>query len=287
MRLGLCALATVAALVAVPSVACADDELDRGIALEQANQCAPALDAFRKISKPSPIVKLHIARCEERLGHVLKAELALGDLTAATLDDDAPPEWVDAQEQARRELARVSKRVGRIRITAPEGLDSLYVTLDGTPLDVRDLDDVRRVDPGRHVIRGSATGYSAEETTVNVREGLVTEVALTFEAISGSPAKAAVVIGAVAFTIGYLGSVLLGPIELIPIVGPFIPVAYARPGSIESAIYSYGLFAAALRIGGSGLWTFGLSIRPKSRLTASFTPIVSPRSQGLGLVGQF
>ncbi|MBS2015495.1 MAG: PEGA domain-containing protein [Deltaproteobacteria bacterium] len=157
-----------AACLFVTRDARADDEKARvffkkGIELYDRKQYEPALESFRAAyaEKPSPGIKQNIALSLKGLGRNVEAATAFDE----ALDegrDTLKPETKAAME---RELAELAKVVGTITIkllAMPEKtpVEGAALTVDGQPVPPAAIRRPIRLEPGIHVFRAKAKGYS-------------------------------------------------------------------------------------------------------------------------------
>lgn len=161
-----CAL--VAALTGVARPAYADDEKARvhfkkGIELYDRKQYESALESFRAAyaEKPSPGIKQNIALSLKGLGKNVEAATAFDE----ALDEGRESLKADTKAAIERELADLAKVVATMNlkiVAMPERtpVDNATLTIDGQPLGPAALKRPIRLEPGIHVFRARAQGYS-------------------------------------------------------------------------------------------------------------------------------
>lgn len=161
-----CAL--VAALVCFARPAHADDEKARvyfkkGIDLYDRKQYEPALESFRAAyaEKPSPGIKQNIALSLKGLGKNVEAATAFDE----ALDEGRDSLKPDTKAAIERELADLSKVVATMNlkvVAMPERtpVDDATLTIDGQPVAPAAMKRPIRLEPGIHVFRAKAPGFS-------------------------------------------------------------------------------------------------------------------------------
>jgi hypothetical protein len=178
------------ALVSIPAVATAqpsDADKDTARALAQEGQDAldrrdftTASDRFGRAGKlvHAPTLTLGLARAQVGLGKLVLAQEIYESVLREELPPGAPPAFVKAITDAKRELDTLKPRIPGVIISV-SGASSARVSLDGAPVPSAWLGMSRPVDPGRHVVRADAEGFAPAESTVTVVEHKTEKVALT------------------------------------------------------------------------------------------------------------
>ncbi len=175
--------------VAVPAaVAVSGSAFEQGVALQERGKFGAALAAFRRAyaEEETPMSALHIAECEVGLGHLLAAHDILRAILKATIPDGSPPAFADAQQQAEAELAKLTVRVPRIRVTLFPTVSDALVTVDGVVQVSMARGDARRFDPGTHVIVAATHDREPVQTVVTVNEGDDIDAKLILSPISAT-----------------------------------------------------------------------------------------------------
>jgi hypothetical protein len=98
----------------------------------------------------SPVFVLYMARCQRKLGKLLKARELLRRVTAENLAPDAPSPWQFAVASGRAELATLEGQIPSILVTITNPSEILGVTLDGATVDMSQGKLELDVDPGAH-----------------------------------------------------------------------------------------------------------------------------------------
>jgi hypothetical protein len=155
---------------------------ERGLELFQAKQWKDAYEAFRIAEElfHAPSLVMRMAYCQAELGHLLEARALYRRVAEERLASDAPEAFRTAQADAKRELAKLAKRIAKVRVVVT-GVASVRanVKLDGAhvPLDP----EVVEVDPGVHRFEAKAPGAEATERRIAVAEGADRRIALHLE----------------------------------------------------------------------------------------------------------
>ncbi len=148
--------------------------------LFQVGKFADALPLFLDVAETtrSPNARLYVGHCFEQLGRMADAykafELVVKQ-TSANRDDKYEP----AHEAALAELALLNVRVGKLVISLTDIPPGVAVTLDGTPIDEKDMGSSIVVPPGDHHIEATANGVSPAHRDVNVDGGEMKTVILS------------------------------------------------------------------------------------------------------------
>jgi hypothetical protein len=235
-----------------------------GTRLADAGDCNGAigkLDAAEKLYH-APTTLDRLGECQVSVGRIVAGTESLNRVVREPLAANAPPVFVAAQKRAQKALAAALPRIGSLKIHvdgAPS--DKLSLTVDGVAVPVAILDADRPTDPGSHSVSASAVGYKTQTTTVSVREGGESAIALQLEV---EPAAVA----------------------LPPAAAPsavVAPAPSASPAQAPSAGTERGLAIAGFVVGGVGLAVgsvFGiLALGTKSTLDSQCANKVCPASE--------
>lgn len=158
------ALSTRAFADDAPVAAQPDEAFAQGQALQDKHKFGAALAAFRRsyAAKPTPMNALHIGECEAGLGHYDVAEADFRALAGSTIPEGSPPEFTEARDHAKEELAKLGHMpTVRVTLSSPE-LD-VAITLDDVPIQ---LSAPRKVAAGKHMVRVSSSHREPVVTTV-------------------------------------------------------------------------------------------------------------------------
>ena len=227
------ALAGCVGLIGVPARAADPDSVElaranfqRALELEQARDYAGALKLFRQVGqvKLTPQVRYHIAACEENLG---KMVAALGGYELALKHGQGMPAGFLAEVQ--QSIDYLKQRIPSVIVSRGEGAEAAAIELDGVQLGSKSIGIEVPLDPGPHVVRGTAPGFQDFEETINVGEGDREEVTIDLvpkaaevavvapppsENQQDGPAKgygaAPFIVGGSGLVVAAVGAVLLG-----------------------------------------------------------------------------
>jgi hypothetical protein len=163
--------------------ATARDLAKQGIAAEEAGDCATAIDRLERAEQlfHAPIHVQHLARCYVKVGRLVEATEAYHKLTLEKLPPGAPAVFKEAIDEANAELPKLEPRLAHLTITPKEKYPSLAVTIDGKPYPAAALGISRVADPGKHVIHGSATGYTDKDVPIDLPEGGTQKIDLALD----------------------------------------------------------------------------------------------------------
>jgi len=180
-----CAVAL--ALATVPHLAFAQSDEDRSLARAMGQEGQDALDkkdfrtaedrfkravrVFDDAKAPvPPTLLLGYARAAAGNGHLIGAQEAYNRIIRTGTPPGAPAVFVNAVEDAKKEIDPVSARVPKATITV-SGCDNPHVTLDDVAMSNAALGIKRPVDPGTHSVKATADGCGPGEVTFTVAEG--------------------------------------------------------------------------------------------------------------------
>lgn len=143
------------------------------IQAEKSGDCKTAIAKLEKAEKlfHAPPHLQYLARCYAKTGKLVASAETYRKLSVEVVPDDAPPPYKTAVTEAQEELPKVEARLGRLHIAAAEAYPELTIEVDGQAWPSAALDVPRVIDPGPHVVRSRAKGFSPSETPVEVPEG--------------------------------------------------------------------------------------------------------------------
>jgi hypothetical protein len=183
----------VAALVLLgsPAVAlgqpAADKATARALALEgqdalEASDYDAAADRFGRALAlfHAPTLLVGLARAQRGLGKWIAAQESYNSVLHESLPPDAPQAYLDALQEARREVDELTPKIPSVLVTV-RGAPVASVTIDGVPLPSAALGINRPVDPGAHVIRAEAKDCAPAEVRLTVAPAAREVVTLTLE----------------------------------------------------------------------------------------------------------
>lgn len=159
----------------------AREQFAQALALQTGGDWAGALTLLKAVAavKSTPQVRFNIALCEERLGRLVAA---LGDYELAATDAQAEnAEQVGQEVDARLELLKA--RVPRVIVSRGQGAEAATISLDGVALGDAVLDAPLPVDPGPHVVEGTAAGYKPFKESFRMAEQQSTTIQVKLEPV--------------------------------------------------------------------------------------------------------
>ena len=189
--------AVAVALSAVPHLAFAQSDEDRSLARAMGQDGQDALDkkdfrtaedrfkravrVFDDAKAPvPPTLLLGYARAAAGNGHLIGSQEAYNRVIRTGTPPGAPQVFVNAVEDAKKEIDPVSARVPKATITV-SGCDNPHVTLDDVAMSNAALGIKRPVDPGSHTVKATADGCKPGEVTFTVAEGKEADAPIKLE----------------------------------------------------------------------------------------------------------
>lgn len=154
--------------------ATARDVATQGIELFRAGKYEEALDKLKRAQElyDAPVHLLYMARCQEKLGQLVEAAENYRLLDRHAMPEGAPPAWLSAQEDGRKELASVEPRVPKLTVVLePKDAPEPTLTIDGAPVSAAVVGIPRPINPGHHKVEVTAKGYEKAAAEVDVAEG--------------------------------------------------------------------------------------------------------------------
>jgi hypothetical protein len=205
LRLGLALIFALVAIGASPARALAQTNKQRdearkigGEALDlyKAGDFRAALAKFEQADKivPAPTLKLHVARCLDRLDRMREAADKYRDVIVIELKPSSPKPYIQARDDAVKELAQLLPQIPRLTVivTGP-GSASAQVTLDGKPMASTAVGEEQPIDPGFYRLEATVAERAAQKSvrmdrgkTEKVELKLLGDVAVDLR--SGAPA---------------------------------------------------------------------------------------------------
>ena len=169
-------LALLMMIVALCGVAAADNKEKADVLFKQGKKLmaekryADACQAFEESFKLDPGIgaELNTARCYEEWGKLARAYHAYAKA------EDMARDAKDPREPKIHELVvGIDKQVPRLTIQVPAGVaaDSVHVTIDGAPVDSKDLGKPQLVDPGPRLVEYQSGGAKKNKVVLAERGG--------------------------------------------------------------------------------------------------------------------
>lgn len=143
----------------------------------------------------APTHLLFIARSQVKLGKLVEARESYLKMINEQLPDNASRAFQQAQESAREELAELTARVPKLKITlvGPEGgaVKDPEVKIDDQAISSSLVGLSVPVNPGARIVKASAPGFDEAQAEVTLAEGATEEVTLTLSPSSAAQASSA------------------------------------------------------------------------------------------------
>jgi hypothetical protein len=169
---------------------------DRATARALADEAGEALDqksyevAADKFGRAdalvhAPTLLLGLARAEVGLHKFVEASESYQRILREGVAPGAPPSFAKALQDAQREIKAITPKLAWLTVTLREPPTS-SVTVDGVEIPKAAMDVKRAVNPGSHVLKATAEGYSPTTTTIEVKEGDAKAVTLALDPLPGS-----------------------------------------------------------------------------------------------------
>jgi hypothetical protein len=180
---------------------------ERGFELLEQGEPEKAIVSFKMAERRfhSPVHQLFIGRAETKLGRFVEAIHTYETLVAEKFPANAPKPFLDAQEEAKKELEALKARTPSIKIViAGVPPAQAKVMIDEVILPPGEIGVVKRMNPGKHTIVATAPDAGEVEKTVTLAEGTaVHTVELSLETRGVSiPAVVAFSLGGVGLVVG-------------------------------------------------------------------------------------
>lgn len=135
----------------------------------------------------APTLTLGLARAQAKAGKFVAAQEGYNKIIREqSQNSNASPAFKNALAAARDEVGAVTAKIANVVISV-EGAPHPVVTLDGQVVSDAALGLRRPVDPGSHVVRAEAQGYSPAETAFHVAESGSASAKLKLVKTEGSP----------------------------------------------------------------------------------------------------
>jgi hypothetical protein len=148
-----------------------------GYEAQQRGQYGLAADRFERADAlaHAPTLLLGLARAQQGLGGLVEAQETYQRVIREPLPTDAPPAFVKAVEEAKREAPAVAARLAwvtlLVRGPSVEGPAAARVTVDAVSVPPAALGVRRACNPGTHVARAFAPGFRSAAHSFGVNEG--------------------------------------------------------------------------------------------------------------------
>ena len=152
-----------------PTVVQARADFDEALARQTARDWVGALVLLRKVAavRATPHVRFNIALCEEFLG---KLNPAIGDYAQAAKDAAAAGAR-DVEAEANRRREALAPRIPTLVLALDSTPPGASVCVDGVELGAPAFAGPLPLDPGLHVVDGTAPGYKPFRASFILVEG--------------------------------------------------------------------------------------------------------------------
>ncbi len=184
-------------------VVAAQEAMKQGTAAEKKSEWETAREAFQRAvdRNDTPEARLHLARADAGLGHLLEAASSYRMVLEAK---NAPP---NVKAAAKKELAAVVERIPRLTIKAPDNFTGT-VQIDNSPVSSADLGKPVERNPGDLVVTAKADGFEPFKQTVSLPEGASKTVEISLDpsapAAKAEPVKVSTNDGRTRKTLAYV-----------------------------------------------------------------------------------
>lgn len=150
-----------------------------------------AMQEAWKHARP-PTFARFLAQANDKAGNLLEARRYYQSVIDTKLDASAPDPWKTAQEESKKELATLQKRIPTLRITVlGAAVSSLQMKVDGATFDLNQLGSPVQLNPGKHTIVAVAAGKT-ESREVTLKEKDAQDLNLKMGAEAPPPVTASV-----------------------------------------------------------------------------------------------
>ena len=292
-----------AAAPTVPERETARQAMDLGDRLFDEKEYDKALRAYREADAIMhvPTTGIEVAKTQAALGLLLDARETATAVAHLPVVEGEPAPFADARESAQRMAAALLARIPTIQLTLsglPDGV-AARVDIDGENVPNSVLVAPRKVNPGTHVLHGTAPGYLDVRRDVVVREKEHVTSELAMSPGQGSADHHPWPLLAYAGFGAGIGGVALGAITGLVSLGKTssarsLCVGNACPASAQSEVSSAQTFATASDVFfGLGLASASVGLiavlasgpRTEARSTTGMRVLIGPGS--LELRGAF
>ncbi len=239
---------------------------------------AAAADRFSRADSlyHAPTITLGLARARAGLGKLVSAQELYSKVAHESVPADASASFTNAVTDAQRELAELTPRVPGVIINV-KGTDAVKVTLDTTDVPNAALGVRRPADPGKHVIRAVAVGFTPVEASITLAEGKVETVNLELKPGAGGPTS----LGPAPAP---AGTPAAGPQTAGPVAGPVVIGAQPPPDQPDTSgsarktagFVTLGIGAGFVVVGAA---VGGLAVSKHSSIAGMCSNGVCPSSQ--------
>jgi hypothetical protein len=167
-----------------------------GYEAQRRGQFGLAADRFERADAlvHAPTLLLGLARAQQGLGELVEAQETYQRLLREPLSADAPPAFVKAIEEAKREAPGVAARLAWVTLVvrgpSVKGPNAARVTVDAVSVPAAAIGVRRACNPGTHVARAFAPGFDSAEHSFALNEGGAQTIVLDLPPAAAAPALA-------------------------------------------------------------------------------------------------
>lgn len=264
-----------------------------GFDLLQAGEHRRAIKLFTEAEKHyhAPTITLLMAEAHTQLGKLVEARSLYARVAAEELPRSSPPEFYEAQREAKKHMEALDKRLPTLQVIVPGANASrIQVTVDGAQ--VSPFDQPHHQNPGRHVVAVAYDGGSPVTQEIALGEGAVERVVMPLSAVEAG-SKRLVIPATVAFGVG-VSALAVGSVAAIVAMNeapaPAPAPGAASPSSFWSTVSTVGLLTAGVGLGTSAVLLYldrpsSGSVAAHGRREASMRVAVGPGS--IAIAGSF
>jgi hypothetical protein len=163
--------------------------MDQGVDREEAKDFAAALKAYEGAHAlvRLPMTGAAVARVQAALGLYVEALDTAAEVTRMPQRAGEGPAYAKARAEVQALTERLLAKTPSVQVTVAGPKEGAEVSIDGTPLPAAAASLPHKVNPGKHTIAASASGYEAVSREVVVPEGAaVTPVTLELKPAGGA-----------------------------------------------------------------------------------------------------
>jgi hypothetical protein len=169
----------------------AKEQFSRAVKLYKEGKAEQALPLFLEVANAtrSPNARLYVGHCLVQLHKYVEAYRAFA-LTVKETGQRNSDKYDATREAAQAQLAVLSARVARLVISLADIPQGLAVAVDGTSVEEKELGAQLALEPGAHSIEARADGVVGVKREVNIEDGEVKTITLSFQKLEPGPPKA-------------------------------------------------------------------------------------------------
>ena len=207
------------------------DRKDYATAADRFGRAVAIFDEAKALVPPTLL--LNRARANVGLGHFVSAQEDYNRVVRQGTMPGAPTAFVQAVEEAKKEIDAVAPRIGAVTITVT-GCSGPHVTIDDKPMSAAGIGVKKPVDPGTHVVKASAPGCKEGQASFTVAEGGAATAAIALQQDA------------------------IAPIAVVPAGEPSSPSAPLTPPPSNPPTSSSGSTSKTLALASFGVGAAGL-----------------------------